>query len=92
MKMSGSAPGEDVRQYNSTITTVLRHLCTTVFSLQGHVVPSWKPRCFVLQNFPATLSYFDPAKKPAKTINTLSLRGASVFTVGKIAAETGKGG
>ncbi|XP_039260573.1 pleckstrin-2-like isoform X2 [Styela clava] len=54
---------------------------------KGHVVPNWKARCFVLQRFPATLSYFDPSKKNPKVLNSLSLHGASVFTVGKMAAQ-----
>ncbi|XP_078488339.1 pleckstrin-2 [Ciona intestinalis] len=53
---------------------------------RGHFVPSWKCRCFVLQDS-GTLSYFDPSKKNRKVLNTLNLRGATVFPVAKIAAE-----
>uniref|UniRef100_F7BE41 PH domain-containing protein n=1 Tax=Ciona intestinalis TaxID=7719 RepID=F7BE41_CIOIN len=53
---------------------------------RGHFVPSWKCRCFVLQDS-GTLSYFDPSKKNRKILNTLVLRGATVFPVAKIAAE-----
>uniref|UniRef100_H2Z5P5 PH domain-containing protein n=1 Tax=Ciona savignyi TaxID=51511 RepID=H2Z5P5_CIOSA len=54
---------------------------------RGHFIPSWKCRSFVLQNNPGTLSYFDPSKKNPKVLNSLSLRGATVFPVAKIAAE-----
>ncbi|CAK8688066.1 unnamed protein product [Clavelina lepadiformis] len=54
---------------------------------RGHIVPSWKARCFVLQGFPAALSYFDPAKKSPNVIKSLSLYGASVFSVSPAAAQ-----